>query len=188
MHFDAEFWDFVAFITFIGLLGYFGLYKKMGIALDARGARVKAQIDEAIALRKEAEELLASFVRKKKEAEDEAKAIIAQAQVEAELIAKDAHERVADFVQRRTKQAEDKSPRLKPKRLRRSATRPPMQRPKPRRSCSNRRPRAPMATRLSNRAFPASSGCCIEGCTSWARRVSSRKRVRAALKRSRSHG
>jgi F-type H+-transporting ATPase subunit b len=108
MHFDAEFWDTVAFITFAGLLGYFGLHKKIASALDARGARVKSQIDEAIALRKEAEALLASFVQKKKEAEDEAKAIIAQAQVEAELIAKEAHERAADFVQRRTKQAEDK--------------------------------------------------------------------------------
>jgi F-type H+-transporting ATPase subunit b len=108
MHFDAEFWDTVAFITFAGLLGYFGLHKKVASALDARGARVKSQIDEAIALRKEAEALLASFVQKKKEAEDEAKAIIAQAQVEAELIAKEAHERAADFVQRRTKQAEDK--------------------------------------------------------------------------------
>jgi F-type H+-transporting ATPase subunit b len=108
MHFDAEFWDTIAFITFAGLLGYFGLHKKIASALDARGARVKSQIDEAIALRKEAEALLASFVQKKKEAEDEAKAIIAQAQVEAELIAKEAHERAADFVQRRTKQAEDK--------------------------------------------------------------------------------
>jgi F-type H+-transporting ATPase subunit b len=108
MHFDAEFWDTVAFIVFAGLLGYFGLHKKIASALDARGARVKSQIDEAIALRKEAEALLASFVQKKKEAEDEAKAIIAQAQVEAELIAKEAHERAADFVQRRTKQAEDK--------------------------------------------------------------------------------
>ncbi len=108
MHFDAEFWDTVAFIVFVGLLGYFGLHKRIAATLDARSARVKAQIDEAIALRKEAEELLASFVQKKKEAEEEAKAIIAQAQVEAELIAKEAHERVADFVQRRTRQAEDK--------------------------------------------------------------------------------
>ncbi|MEW6436086.1 MAG: ATP F0F1 synthase subunit B [Pseudomonadota bacterium] len=108
MHFDAEFWDFLAFVIFVGLLGYFGLHKKLASGLDARGARVKAQIDEAVALRKEAEDLLASFVKKKKEAEDEAKAIIAQAQVEAELIAKEAHERVADFVQRRTKQADEK--------------------------------------------------------------------------------
>ncbi|MGP8233733.1 MAG: ATP F0F1 synthase subunit B [Methylovirgula sp.] len=108
MHFDAEFWDSVAFIVFAGLLGYFGLHKKIAEALDARSARVKAQLDEAISLRKEAEDLLASFVEKKKQAEEEAKAIIAQAQVEAELIAEEAHVRVADFVQRRTKQAEDK--------------------------------------------------------------------------------
>ncbi|MDR3408088.1 MAG: ATP F0F1 synthase subunit B [Methylovirgula sp.] len=108
MHFDAEFWDFIAFVVFVGLLGYFGLHKKIAGALDARSARVKAQLDEAISLRKEAEDLLASFVEKKKQAEEEAKAIIAQAQVEAEIIAKEAHVRVADFVQRRTKQAEDK--------------------------------------------------------------------------------
>jgi F-type H+-transporting ATPase subunit b len=108
MHFDAEFWDTIAFIAFVGLLGYFGLHKKIADALDKRSARVKAQLDEAISLRKEAEDLLASFVVKKKQAEEEAKAIIAQAQVEAELIAKEAHARVADFVQRRTKQAEDK--------------------------------------------------------------------------------
>lgn len=108
MHFDAEFWDFIAFVVFVGLLGYFGLHKKIAGALDARSARVKAQLDEAISLRKEAEDLLASFVEKKKQAEEEARAIIAQAQVEAELIAKEAHVRVADFVQRRTKQAEDK--------------------------------------------------------------------------------
>jgi F-type H+-transporting ATPase subunit b len=108
MHFDAEFWDTIAFLAFGGLIIYFGLHRKVATALDARGARVKSQIDEAVALRKEAEALLASFVQKKKEAEEEAKAIIAQAQTEAELIAKEAHERAADFVQRRTKQAEDK--------------------------------------------------------------------------------
>jgi F-type H+-transporting ATPase subunit b len=106
--FETEFWDAVGFIAFIGVVVYFGLHKKIGAALDNRNARIQAQLDEAITLRKEAEDLLASFVQKKKAAEQEAKAIIAQAQVEAELIAKEAHDRVADFVQRRTKQAEDK--------------------------------------------------------------------------------
>lgn len=108
MFFETEFWDAVGFIAFIGVVVYFGLHKKIGAALDNRNARIQAQLDEAITLRKEAEDLLASFVQKKKAAEQEAKAIIAQAQVEAELIAKEAHDRVADFVQRRTKQAEDK--------------------------------------------------------------------------------
>lgn len=108
MHFDAEFWDFTAFIVFIGLLGYFGLHKKIIAALDNRSARISADLAEAAKFRAEAEELLASFVKKKAEAEEEAKAIIAQAQTEAELIAKEAHERVADFVRRRTKQAEEK--------------------------------------------------------------------------------
>ncbi len=36
MHFDAEFWDTIAFIAFVGLLGYFGLHKKVADALDKR--------------------------------------------------------------------------------------------------------------------------------------------------------
>lgn len=108
MFFETEFWDAIGFIAFIGLIVYFGLHTKIGAGLDKRTSRIKSQLDEAMSLRKEAEDLLASFVQKKKEAEEEAKSIIAQAQVEAELIAKEAHERVADFVQRRTKQAEEK--------------------------------------------------------------------------------
>ena len=108
MFFETEFWDAIGFLAFIGLVIYLGLHKKIGGALDHRNARIQSQLDEAVKLRKEAEELLASFVEKKKAAEEEAKGIIAQAQVEAELIAKEAHDRVADFVQRRTKQAEEK--------------------------------------------------------------------------------
>ncbi len=108
MHFDAEFWDFIAFLIFIGLLAYIGVHKKIIAALDKRTARIKADLAEAANLRSEAEALLISFVNKKAEAEAEAAAIIAQAKTEAELIAREAHERVAEFVRRRTKQAEEK--------------------------------------------------------------------------------
>ncbi|HLH12222.1 MAG TPA: ATP F0F1 synthase subunit B [Methylovirgula sp.] len=103
-----ELWDVVCFLVFIGLLGYVGLHKKIIAALDNRKARIEADLAEAANLRREAEELLASFVKKKEEAEAEAKAIIAQAESEAELIAQEAHERAAEFVRRRTKQAEEK--------------------------------------------------------------------------------
>jgi F-type H+-transporting ATPase subunit b len=108
MHFGAEFWEFICFIIFIGLLAYVGVHKKILAALDTRTARISAELAEAANLRSEAEALLASFIRRKAEAEAEAKAIIAQAQIEAELIAHEAHERAAEFVRRRTKQAEER--------------------------------------------------------------------------------
>jgi F-type H+-transporting ATPase subunit b len=108
MHFDTEFWDTVAFFVFIGLLWYVGAHKKITDALDKRSARISNELSEAANLRAEAEALLASFQRKKAEAEEEARAIVAQAETEAQIIAREAHERVAEFVRRRTKQAEEK--------------------------------------------------------------------------------
>lgn len=108
MHFDAEFWVCVAFVIFVGVLGYFQVHGKIAGSLDARAERIKKDLAEAANLRAEAEALLASFEKKKGEAEAEAAAIIKQAEVEAELIAREAHDRVADFIRRRTKQAEDK--------------------------------------------------------------------------------
>ena len=106
--FDQEFWEFIGFLVFLGLLGYLRVHKKLAASLDTRADRIKKELSEAAILRAEAAGLLASFEKKKMEAEAEAAAIIKQAQTEAELIAQEAHERVADYVRRRTKQAEEK--------------------------------------------------------------------------------
>ena len=84
------------------------MHSKLGAALDARGERIKAELAEAERLRTEAEAVLASFEGKRIQAEKEAAAIVEQARVEAELMAKDAEEKMADFVKRRTAQAEAK--------------------------------------------------------------------------------
>lgn len=106
--FDQEVWESVAFILFIGLLVYLKAHKKVTSVLDARAERISKELSEAATLRAEAAEVLASFEKKKIEAEAEAQAIIKQAENEAEIIAREAHERVADFIRRRTKQAEEK--------------------------------------------------------------------------------
>jgi F-type H+-transporting ATPase subunit b len=106
--FDAEFFFTIAFILFLALLGYVGLHKRIIGALDKRSERISAELAEATRLRTEAEALVASFEKKMAEAEAEAQAIIAHARTEAELIAREAHDRIAEFVRRRTKQAEDK--------------------------------------------------------------------------------
>ena len=105
---NAESFVAVGFLLLVGLLAYFGLHKKIAEALDKRGARITVELEEAKRLRAEAEAVLASFAKRLEEAEAEAAGVVSQAQAEAERLAKEAAARLAEFVQRRTKQAEDK--------------------------------------------------------------------------------
>ena len=106
--FEAEFWVAVAFVLFFGLLGYMGVHKLLLDALDNRTARIKAELDEALRLREEAQKLFAEYQRKQGEAEREAEAIIAGAQAEAERLAVEAETKLQDFITRRTQMAETK--------------------------------------------------------------------------------
>jgi F-type H+-transporting ATPase subunit b len=103
-----EAWVAFAFLCFLGLLAYLGVYRKLIDSLDQRQARIKGDLDEAKRLREEAQALLADFERKGRAAESEAEAIIASAKAEAERLATEARSRMEDFVARRTKMAETK--------------------------------------------------------------------------------
>jgi F-type H+-transporting ATPase subunit b len=105
---DAELFVALAFLLFSGAAIYFGLPNKINEMLDARAAAIKAELDEAARLRAEAAALLQSFEQKKVAAQADAENIVAQARAEAELIAKEAHEHMAEFVERRKQQAEQK--------------------------------------------------------------------------------
>jgi F-type H+-transporting ATPase subunit b len=102
------FWVGVAFFIFIGILAYFGVPKAIVAALDSRGEKVAQELAEARRLRVEAEKLLAEYEAKRKAAESEAASIIAAANDEAKRLAAEAETKLADFVTRRTKSAEDK--------------------------------------------------------------------------------
>jgi F-type H+-transporting ATPase subunit b len=106
--FEAEFWVAVAFVIFVGVLGYFGVHKLLLQGIDERRGRIKAELDEARRLKTEAEALFATYQRKQQEAEHEAQAIIASAKAEAERLAAEAQVRIKEFVERRTKMAENK--------------------------------------------------------------------------------
>ena len=108
MHYDAEFYVLCGFIVFVALLVYLGAHKSILKALDARGEAIQKELDEAARLRNEATALLASFEKKRAEAEANAAAIVAEAKAQAEQLKKDAVERMNDFIGRRTKQAEAK--------------------------------------------------------------------------------
>jgi F-type H+-transporting ATPase subunit b len=105
---EAEFWVAVAFVIFIGVLVRLGAPRVIAGALDDRAARIKAELDEATRLRKEAQALLADYQRRRQEADREAEAIVVAAKGEAERLAADAKTKVEEFVARRTKTAETK--------------------------------------------------------------------------------
>lgn len=108
MQLGAEHFVALGFILFLVLLAYYGVHSKLVAALDSRIDGVKKELAEAEKLRAEAQALLASFEKKRKDAEVEAAAIVAQAKQEAELMAQESQARLTDFVARRTRQAEDK--------------------------------------------------------------------------------
>jgi F-type H+-transporting ATPase subunit b len=108
MSFEAEFFVAIAFVLFLLMLGYFGVHRTIAGALDKRRDLIANELAEAKRLREEAAAVLASYEKKRAEAEGEAKAIIAQAKAEAEAMAAEAGERMNEFVARRTRQAEAK--------------------------------------------------------------------------------
>jgi F-type H+-transporting ATPase subunit b len=106
--FEAEFWVAVAFVIFVGVLGYFQAHKRLVKTIDDRRERIKAELDEARRLKAEAEALLATYRRKQQEAEREAETIVASAKAEAERLAAEAEAKIEEFVMRHTKMAESK--------------------------------------------------------------------------------
>jgi F-type H+-transporting ATPase subunit b len=105
---EAEFWVAVAFMLFLGVLGYFGVHETLLGRIDQRRNRIQSDLDGARKLKEEAQALLAQYQHKQQEAEREAQEIIASAKAEVERIAVDARSKMEEFVARRTKLAEAK--------------------------------------------------------------------------------
>jgi F-type H+-transporting ATPase subunit b len=105
---DATFWATVALVIFLGVVAYFKVPGMIGKALDARAEKIRAELEDAKRLREEAQQLLAEYQRKRKEAEKEAADIVEAAKREAELLATEARQKTEDYVTRRTALAEQK--------------------------------------------------------------------------------
>lgn len=108
MEFDATFFALIGLILFVLLLGYLGVHKTVGKALDDRAGSIAKELAEARQLREEAARLLAQYQKKAQDAEVEARGIVEQATREAAALAEEAKARMEDYVARRTKMAEDK--------------------------------------------------------------------------------
>lgn len=105
---NPEFWVLVAFLIFVGMMVKAGVPALIGKALDDRADAIRKDLDEAARLRKEAEQLLADYQRKAREAEEEAKVIVETAKREAENVAAEARKSLTESLERRTKIAEEK--------------------------------------------------------------------------------
>lgn len=112
---SPDFWDLkntdmivsVAFLIFIGVLVYFKVPSMVLGLLDKRAIGIRSDLNEAKALREEAQTLLASYERKQREVQAQADRIVENAKEEASRAATQAKEDIASSVTRRLAAAED---------------------------------------------------------------------------------
>ncbi|SDE20702.1 MULTISPECIES: hypothetical protein [Kordiimonas] len=105
---DPTFWVACSFVVFVGGVVYAKAHKKIAGMLDDRTATIRNQLDEAKAIREEAEKLLNDYQRKQRDAEKEAADMVAQAKEDAKIMAKEAKADIKAMAERRTRAAEAK--------------------------------------------------------------------------------
>ena len=108
MFHEAETWVAVAFVLFIGLGIYLKVPAMLAKLLDERADKIGKELAEAKKLREEAQALLAEYQKKRAEAEKDAANIVAQAKLEAESYSVETRKKLAETIERRTKQAAQK--------------------------------------------------------------------------------
>jgi F-type H+-transporting ATPase subunit b len=104
---NPEAWVAAAFLIFVALTAK-PIGRAIAKGLDGRAAKIKAQLDEARALRDEAERLLAEHQRKQIAAVKEVETILARAREEAERVRRESTANLEAAFARREKMAIDK--------------------------------------------------------------------------------
>jgi len=108
MIYSAEFWVAIAFLIFVGLMLYLKVPALLSKMLDDRAETIRKELDEARRLREEAQDLLADYQRKQREADAEAQKIIEAAHREAETLKAEGERAMKEQLGRRTRMAEEK--------------------------------------------------------------------------------
>ncbi|MCR8550830.1 F0F1 ATP synthase subunit B [Salipiger sp. P9] len=104
---NTDFVVLLGFLLFLAVLIYFKVPGLLGKQLDKRATDIRNELDEARALREEAQTLLASYERKQQEVSEQAAQIVANAKHEAENAAAQAREDLKASIARRLATAED---------------------------------------------------------------------------------
>ncbi len=98
---DAHFWIFIALIVFGVVLWRAKVHNLAFKALDDAGARVQAQLDEAVRLREEAQALLAQIQGQRQETERAGAEMLRIAEADAERLRADAAVKLEEDIKRR---------------------------------------------------------------------------------------
>lgn len=105
--FNTDFVVLIGFLLFLAILFYFNVPAMLAGLLDKRAEGIRSELDEARALREEAQTLLASFERKQREVAEQSERIVAQARADAEAAAETAKADLDRSIARRLAAAED---------------------------------------------------------------------------------
>ena len=100
-------WGTVAFVLFLLILWRFGVWKRLGEALDDRRRRIQGDLENADAARREAEALLREYREQLQQAREEAREIVEDSKRRADQTRQDLirrAERDADAVRQRAEQ------------------------------------------------------------------------------------
>lgn len=107
MMFDATFFVGLGFVAFL-LLAWKPIGRGLSKGLDARSARIEAELAEAVRLREEAQATLAAYQKKQREAHEEAESILASARTTAKRLEEESRAQLQRAVDARIAQATDK--------------------------------------------------------------------------------
>ena len=105
---SSHFWVGAAFVVFLGILVMVGVHKLAWKTLGDMGTKVQGQLDEAQALRNEAQALLAQVQAQKVASEKLAAEMLANAKDEAVRLQAEAQVKIAEQIERRGVMAERK--------------------------------------------------------------------------------
>ena len=105
---NATAWVSLAMIVVIVLMIWKKVPAIIGSSLDKKIASIRANLDEAAALRADAEKIRAEYEAKAKAAAKDVEDMLAHARSEAEAIVSQARADAASLIERRGKMAEDK--------------------------------------------------------------------------------
>jgi F-type H+-transporting ATPase subunit b len=104
---DPKFWVAVSFIVFVVLIGRMA-WARIAAMLDARGQRIRAELDEAQRLRAEAEAMRRQADAERAAAMKEAQELLERARTEAERVAQAAAAEAEAAARRRERMAMDR--------------------------------------------------------------------------------
>lgn len=104
---NTDFVVLLGLLLFLAILFYFNVPKMLAGMLDQRAETIRSELDEARALREEAQTLLASYERKAREVEEQSARIVTEARTNAETAAVQAKAEIERSIARRLMAAED---------------------------------------------------------------------------------